>query len=64
MSTHNICFRGEIRKISAFFGKKSALSVATINGNEKVSIVHYSMQMTFDSWQQTYFNHIVSKWKK
>ena len=22
MSTHNICFRGEIRKISAFFGRK------------------------------------------
>ena len=33
MSTHNICFRGEIRKISAFFGipvKKNALSVAMI----------------------------------
>ena len=28
MSTHNICFRGEIRKISAFFGWKSVLTVA------------------------------------
>ena len=29
MSNHNICFRGEIRKISAFFSdEKSALSVA------------------------------------
>ena len=30
MSTHNICFHGEIRKISAFFfdEKKNTLSVA------------------------------------
>ena len=28
MSTHNICFRGEIRKISAFSDEKNALSVA------------------------------------
>ena len=28
MSTHNICFHGEIRKISTFLGEKSALSVA------------------------------------
>ena len=31
MSTHNTCFRGEIRKISAFFGWKNALSVAMYN---------------------------------
>ena len=24
MSTHNVCFRGEIRKISAFFDEKKA----------------------------------------
>ena len=52
------------KDISIFRKKKSALSVAMINRNEKVSIIHYSMQMTFDSWQQTYFNQIVSKWKK
>ena len=28
MSTHNICFSREIRKISAFSDEKSALSVA------------------------------------
>ena len=28
MSTHNIHFRGEIRKISAFSDEKSALSIA------------------------------------
>ena len=28
MSTHNICFHGEIRKISAFSDEKNALSVA------------------------------------
>ena len=28
MSTHNICFRGEMRKISAFFRRKNNLSVA------------------------------------
>ena len=28
MSTHNICFSGEIRKISIFFIEKSALSEA------------------------------------
>ena len=28
MSTHNICFRGVIRKISAFLDEKSAVSVA------------------------------------
>ena len=28
MSAHNICFRREIRKISAFSDEKSALSVA------------------------------------
>ena len=28
MSTHNICFCGEIRDISIFWMKKSALSVA------------------------------------
>ena len=28
MSTHNICFRGVIRKISAFSNEKSALSAA------------------------------------
>ena len=31
MSTHNICFRGEIRDISFFRMKKSALSVAMIS---------------------------------
>ena len=31
-----------------------------INRNEKVSIIHYSMQMTFDSWQQTYFNILIT----
>ena len=31
MSTHNICFRGEIRKISAFLDEKSTLSVAMEN---------------------------------
>ena len=28
MSTHNICFHGEIRKYQQFSDKKSALSVA------------------------------------
>ena len=28
MSTHNICFRGEIRKYQQFSDEKSALSVA------------------------------------
>ena len=28
MSTHNMCFCGEIRKISPFFNEKSTLSVA------------------------------------
>ena len=31
MGTHNICFRGEIRKISVFSDEKSTLSVA-MNG--------------------------------
>ena len=26
MSTHSICFRGEIRKIATIFGEKGALS--------------------------------------
>ena len=39
----------------------SSVYIFFINRNEKVSIIHYSMQMTFDSWQQTYFNNIVSK---
>ena len=30
MSTDNLCFRREIRKISSFFDEKSALSVAMI----------------------------------
>ena len=30
MSTHNIHFRGEIRKISELFGQKSALSEAML----------------------------------
>ena len=31
MSTHNTCFRGEIRKISALSDEKSALSVAMLD---------------------------------
>ena len=31
MSTHNICFRQEIRKISAFLDEKGALSVAMLS---------------------------------
>ena len=34
MSTHNICFHREIRKISAFFDEKSALSVAMHTGQK------------------------------
>ena len=36
MSTHNTCFRGEIRKISAFFG---ALSVAMLSKIYPVKIL-------------------------
>ena len=28
MSTHNLCFHGEMRRMSSLFGGKSALSVA------------------------------------
>ena len=31
MNTHNICFRGEIRKISNFLIEKSALTSAMFN---------------------------------
>ena len=42
MSTHNICFPGEIRKISEYFGAKSSLSGAMgMNGYEpKCEIVY------------------------
>ena len=32
MSTHNVCFHGDIRKISLIFDWKSALSEAMYNG--------------------------------
>ena len=35
MSTHNICFHGEIRKISAFFGWKKCLICCCALGNQK-----------------------------
>ena len=42
MSTHNICFHGEIRKISVFFGwKKSTLSGSIALDKERVSIKKY-----------------------
>ena len=41
MSTHNIRFHGEIRKISTFFGEKSAISVAMVLSGPKV-IKHFS----------------------
>ena len=37
MSTHNICFLREIRKISAFSDEKSALSVAIPSGYNECS---------------------------
>ena len=43
MSTHNICFRGEIRKYQHFLDEKSALSVAMYNvflwRNKKLSVL-------------------------
>ena len=36
MSTHNICFCGEIRKISIFRMKKNALSIAMLSTLGKI----------------------------
>ena len=38
MSTHKVCFRSEIRKVSAFFRCKSTLSVAMGNSAKIVFV--------------------------
>ena len=45
MSTHNICFRGEIRKISAFFWKKKALYLLLCEAQLKMSYLHVSLDL-------------------
>ena len=41
MSTHNICFHGEIRKISAFSDEKSALFVAMLQHGEEMGCLNW-----------------------
>ena len=40
MSTHNICFHGEIRKISAFSDEKSSSSVAMLSTHQ---VLYFSL---------------------
>ena len=54
MSTHNICFRGEIREI--FRLKKSALSVAMLSRTRVTQFLHFLSGFIIP-WKTTHLRH-------
>ena len=47
MSTHNVCFHGEIRKISIFLVVKSALSRGMVISNRNAALLFSNILAVF-----------------
>ena len=41
MSTHNICFHGEIRKLSILFGNKNVLPGTVVTESQEIIIMGF-----------------------